>query len=154
MLPKKAALLISSIGIAISLAYLAGSSPKGIAVSANGDIEGILNIVRAELQGKNFWKKQLQEVQDRLTWLEGQPQRIARRNAKLAELEAKIETRLEDSYTKYPNTRPSPAEQRAEELREEADRIEQEELDEQIEQYRLKRIQKLQRLIPILSSKL
>lgn len=154
MLKKKTGLLISSAGVVIFLTYLAVSSPKGIAVSANGDIKGVLNIVRAELQGESFWRKQLQATQDQLTWLEGQPQRVARRHAKLAELDAKFYARLQDSYAKYPNLRPSPPKQRAEELREEADRIEQEELDEQLEQYRLKRIKELQRLIPLLSANL
>lgn len=153
MLKNKAALIMSSIGAAIFL-YLAVSSPKGIVVSEKGDIEGILNIVRAEIQGNSFWKKQLQEVQDQIIWLDGQPERISRQNAKLARLEQKFEDSLQRAYEKYPKMRPSSAEQRADELRSEADKIEQEEYDEYIEQQRLKRIKKLQKLIPILISKL
>lgn len=148
------ALLIIGSGMLIFVAYLAMSSPKGVVVTEDGSVKGIQNVARAGLQGTKFWEQQSKAVLTKIAWLETQPERAAWVNARTAELNAQAEARLQESYAKYPSIKPSEAQQRADKLREEADRIEQEELDAKLEQARLRKIQYLQRLIPIINSKI
>lgn len=153
MRKRTAALLITCAGVSIFAVYLIVSSPKGVVVTEDGAVNGLLNIARSGLQGTKFWQQQRQAALAKIAWLEYQPKRTAGVKERMAELDAKAEAKLQEAFAKHPSIKPSAAQQRADELREEADRIEQDELDMKFEQARLRQIQHLQRLISIINSK-
>ncbi|MBD9530627.1 hypothetical protein IB233_03135 [Comamonas sp. CMM01] len=154
MRKRNAALLITCAGVSFFAVYLVISSPKGVVITEDGAVKGLLNVARSGLQGTKFWQQQRQAVLAEIAWLEGQPERSAGVRKRIAELDATAEARLQEAYAKHPSIKPSAAQQRADELREEADRIEQDELDMKFEQACLRQIQHLQRLISIINSKL
>ena len=74
-------------GVLILLAfglYLALSSPGGLVISAQGEIDGIPNVARARLQGDRFWAEQLNEARSAFKWGQAAPERVAARNTRLA----------------------------------------------------------------------
>lgn len=145
-------LTVTSSGVLAFIVYVAMSSPGHLVVSERGEILGIVNVARAKLQGVRFWKEQLREAKIELKWSLAAPHRDAERNARIDALMTRTDQRLHEIYERYPKARPSPAEQKAEALREEADRIEQAELDQILEQRRLTRIADLEKIIQILES--
>lgn len=132
---------------AAATAYLFLSEPGTVVVSANGEISGLANNARETLQGSRFWRDQLKTANKELQDALDAPARDAALRRELTKLEQEIRQESEDMYRKYPDLRPSPAEQKAESLRDAADRIEQAELDRLIEEHRLKRIARLQEII-------
>jgi len=146
-------LTLTSCGVLALIAYIAMSSPGHLVVSQRGEIIGIANVARATLQGRRFWQEQAREAKNELKWKRSAPQRDAERNARIDALMARTDQRLNEFYERYPKAEPSPAEQKAEALREEADRIEQAELDQILEQRRLARIAELEMIIQLLESK-
>lgn len=125
--------------IMAAFSYLAMSSPGRLVVSEKGKVGGVINEVRAKLQGPRFWADQLQTAQDRLRWLEAEPEREAKLEARLDEMSRKFSE-------KYPS-RKSPAQQKADDLREEADRIEYEEERKIMGEIREKKIEKLKMIV-------
>ena len=136
-----------------TLIYLIASSPGGLVVSADGSIDGAANVVRSKLQGERFWHKQLLEAKIELEWKQSAPELQSKRSTRIAELEERTKQLLEELYQRNPRARPSPAERKAEALRDEADRIEQDELEQWLEVNRLKRIAELQRIVKFLESR-
>ena len=135
------------------IVYLALSSPSHLVVSVHGDIIGITNVARAALQGRQFWQEQAQVAKAELKWTLVAPKLHAERKARIAELLKRTDQVLNEIYERHPNMNPSPAEKNAEALREEANEIEQVELDQILEQRRFKRIAELEIIIQILEAK-
>lgn len=146
-------LTLTSCGVLALIGYIAISSPDHLVVSQRGEIIGISNVARATLQGRRFWQEQAREAKIELKWNRAAPQRDAERNVRIDALMARTDQRLNEFYERYPKAKPSPAEQKAEALREEADRIEQAELGQILEQRRLARIAELEMIIQLLESK-
>lgn len=146
-------LTLTSSGVLGLILYIAMSSPGHLVVSERGEIIGIANVARSALQGRRFWQKQAQEAKIELKWNRAAPQRDAERNARIDALMARTDQRLNEFYERYPKAKPSPAEQKAEALREEADEIEQAELNQILERRRLARIAELEIIIQIIESK-
>lgn len=137
-----AAIAASLLGVLAACAYLAMSSPGRLVVSEKGKVGGVINEARAKLQGPRFWEDQLQTAQDLIRWLQAEPEREAKREARLDEMSRRFSE-------KYPS-RKSPAKQKAEDLREEADRIEYEEERKIRDEMRDKKIEKLQMTVRFL----
>ena len=116
---------LAVLSLLAALIYLIASSPGGLVVSADGSIDGAANIVRSKLQGERFWREQLLEAKIVLEWKQSAPERQSKRSTRIAELEERTKELREELYQRNPRGRPSPAEQKAEALRDEADRIEQ-----------------------------
>ena len=118
--------------------------------SKDGEIAGIANVVRAQLQGNAFWKNQLFEARRALEWAQTDPQRTAMRKERLETLLAQSKLRLEEFDRLHPRSKPSAASEEAERLRDAADGIEQAETDQYIESIRISRIARLEDIIKIL----
>ena len=133
-----------------SITYLYLSSPNALVLSKDGEIAGIANVVRAQLQGNAFWKNQLFEARRALEWAQTDPQRTAMRKERLETLLAQSKLRLEEFDRLHPRSKPSAASEEAERLRDAADGIEQAETDQYIESIRISRIARLENIIKIL----
>ena len=115
--------------IVLIFLYLNFSSPNKIVVDRNGNISGLINKFRENIQGNRFWNKQLKIATSDLKWALNEPNR-----------QAKLDQIMEDMYQKLPNSRPSNAEIQAQRLRKIADKIEYHEFDREIELIRQKTI--------------
>lgn len=144
--------LFAALAIA-TIAYLCFSSPGEIVVNETGDIKGLLNIARSTLQGKSFWKDQLLEIHSALQQELSEPQRQAELDREMNQMRSEVDETMAEMYREHPDTRPSPEERRADALREQADQIEQREIDLFLEKMRLERIAELQKILPIVQAK-
>lgn len=134
--------------------YLALSSPYGIVIQSDGSILGLSNIIREKIQGNKFWRQQLATAQSVLD-------RELDANKRQVELDKSIEANIkrgneiiENLYKSNPALRPSPAEQYAEALRDEADRVEAAELKRQLEESKIRRIAQLETIVGLLKKRL
>jgi len=132
--------------IVSSLSYFYFSTPGEVVVQVNGEVRGVFNKFRVVLKNKQFWKNQLKEIDKELTWELTEPERTAISNQELEILEQQFKKEDEQFYRDNPDMRPSPSEIEVEKLREQADAIEQAELDKELEQYRLNRIDELYKI--------
>lgn len=124
-----------------------------IVVNEYGEINGILNQLRAKAQGEDFWRDQLDQVKLELTRHMEAPLRKQRLNEAINNIEARSKRRREEFYSQYPEKRPSLVKQQADALRDQADDIESKELDAELEKRRLKRISTLQSIIKYIESR-
>lgn len=83
-----------------------------------------------------------------------QPQRRQAQQRRIDDALAEVDAFMEETYQKYPQLRPSPAEMRAEALRQQADEIEWAEFEAMEEQIRLRRISELASLLTEIENRL
>lgn len=145
--------ILTVCAVASMLAYLAFTSPNGLVVRSDGSASGFFNVLRAKIQGQSFWQHQLAKAQASLDWELSAPERQAEFNRKFALRSRSLDQTIEDMYQRHPSLRPSPAEQYAEALREEADRIEAAELDRRLEESRMTRIAELETIVDLLKKR-
>ena len=103
----------------------------GIAVNANGNLKGVINELRALIQGKYFWKNQLREInaeieQQRLS-MQDEIKLNQQYKTMSREVEKQVNKNLTEFYKEVPSSRPSAADIRSEKLRSVADEIERQE---------------------------
>ncbi len=134
--------------------FLFFSSPNKLVVDELGNIKGITNKAREIVQGKKFWRRQGLKADEDLKWYLEQPKREAKSEAEWNALVRELKEEDEKLYREYPEMRPSKAEQLAEELREKADRIEEEEHKKEDEKWRKKEIAKLHVIIGVITNKI
>lgn len=134
-------------------AYVVFSSPDEIVVNDSGEVEGILNKIRANVQGGRFWIDQLDLLNADLEWELKEPQRQAEMEKEMRQMELEMKKENEEFYRQNPDLRPSRAEAQAERLRERADEIETTEYDQEMEQMRIENIRRLRHLISIVKPK-
>jgi hypothetical protein len=147
-------LLLATVPTVLALVgYLLVSSPGGVVVSAQGEVRGYVNVARSKVQGERFWREQLDTTRRRLAWELSAPEHRARRESLIEEIDQRTRERREDLYQRNPKARPSPSEERAEALRDEADRIEQAEFDQSFDSYRLNRIRHFREVIAVLEAR-
>ena len=149
----RAAILICATLMAL-LGYSVIVTPNTLVVSPNGDIKGTINIIRAELQGQRFWREQQLKAKREFEWISSAPQRNANLNTRTVEIMEQHRQRMNDFYEKYPNSRPSSAEEKAQTLRDKADMIEQEEMEQTLNKARLNRLAKLEQTITFIQTHL
>lgn len=144
--------VLRKIGIAfglsfLALAYLYLSSPNGVVITATGKADGLINNGREILQGNRFWSDQQSQARREIEDLKAQPQHDAELARELKSMHQDHAKFMEDHYRDNPESRPSSSAKRAEELRDEADRVEHLDWDRQMEKYRLEKIEELVAII-------
>ena len=122
--------------IATIFIYLFFSTPGKVVINEAGDTSGFINSIRSNLQGKDFWKDQVKEVKEELKNELNFPRDQAELKKDLDKLDTDINRDMEDMYREFPEMRPSDQDRLAENLREEADRIDAQELDKTLDEYR------------------
>ncbi|OHE80782.1 MAG: hypothetical protein A2107_06715 [Verrucomicrobia bacterium GWF2_62_7] len=140
------------------IAFAFFSSPGGVVVDETGNVEGLLEKTRLVLQGKRFWKQQLQNVQAELSreesWsypeLMAKIERTSLQNSR--NIEATIDKLFEKIYAAHPELRPSAETLQANALRAQAAQLEEADLSAKIESKRLRRIAELRRILIIVKS--
>lgn len=126
-------------------------SPSQLVVDSSGNITTIVDRLGAEIQGGRFWVVQLRYIDAEIIRLKT-PVQLPKSDDSSKVLED-TDRLIADIYKDYPQLRPSTAEQKAELLRDEADRIESAEIADNIEQYRLQRISTLEKSRPLIASR-
>ena len=139
--------------VVMAYGYLFLSSPTMLVVGADGDVNGVLNVLRLKVQGQHFWNEQLVKAKASLDWELAAPQREEERQRRVEKLSTRVDHRLEETYQQYPQLRPSPSEEEAESLRAQADLIEQAETKQTMEKYRVSRIEQIQHVVELLESR-
>lgn len=139
--------------LAGAVMYMYYSIPNKIVVDNNGNIDSLINEIRASMQGNEFWKDQLNRINSELDWQLGGPQRQAKLVGEMNQIFGEFNQSMEETYRNHPEMRPSAAKRQAEALRERADQIEQQEFYHELEKHRLDRIKVLRNLIPLIKSR-
>lgn len=138
--------------ILVLLFYLYFSKPSEVVVGVDGEVKGLVNQAREALQGKRFWREQLYEAKQSLERKRAEPEQAVVRKKERERWQRELKETVADIEHKYPSTS-SPAQRRAEALREEADEIELDEMDKYFEALHIKQMKTLERLIPVLEAR-
>ncbi len=134
------------VAVVLCVAYLYLSSLGKIAVDDSSKIVGLANQIRETLQGKGFWENQRLEVNKELALEIGEPKRNAELNREIKEMDQEFDRVIEQMYRENPEMRPSASERKAEALRDQADAIEDAELDRELKQWLHEYLGKLRRI--------
>jgi hypothetical protein len=98
--------------------------PGSHELTANCEPESIFSSMRAMLFGKVFWEQQLDAVRTKAKAADNWDTTMATVDSSLKESLDKSRAELERLYAQHPDLAPSPAERRAQQLRDLADAIE------------------------------
>jgi len=137
----------------VVLHYLYFSSPGRVVVNKNGEIYGLTNKAREALQGKKFWRDQLDEVRQEIQWEEFGILRKAANDRTLEKIGRDTNREMEKYYRRYPQIRSSKAERQAEGMRGQFDHIRWIRFNPVFEEIRQKRFQELDMILPVVQSK-
>ena len=142
---RKAAAILFSCAIAIAIISLFPSTE--LSINDSCQISGPLQKLKSIVQGRRYWAKQLQLLDQEMQYLEAQPEKIRKVqqmvNEKTNEVLEQNRQFMEELYSKHPELRPSPNQIVADDLRKQADAIEHAELLGKLEQLNAQRIIKL-----------
>lgn len=149
---KKLLYLLPFVVLLYTVIYF--SNPDKVVINEKGITEGIINKIRALIQGKKFWKLQLdltkEEYKKNLYPTESISVTLRQINQNNADIDKSMDDFMEELQT--------PEERMAQVLRKKADSIEREGLyrmiDESSENIRIKRIETCKTILPIIQSKL
>jgi hypothetical protein len=144
------ALIISLI---VVLNYFYFSSPGRVVVNKNGEIYGLTNKAREALQGKKFWRDQLDEVRQEIEWEEFGILRKAANDRILEKIGRDTYREIEKYYRRYPQIRSSKAERQAEAIRGQFAHIKWIKFNPIFEEMRQKRFKELDMILPVVQSK-
>ena len=133
--------------------YLYFSSPGWVVVNRFGEIHGLTNQVRETLQGKKFWRDQLQEVRREIRWEEFGMLRRAANEGTLEKIGRDTNREMEKFFRRYPQVRPSKAELNSEAWRGKSHPFKWTKFNPLFEEMREKRFQELRKILPIVQSK-
>lgn len=134
--------------------YFIFSSPERVVVNESGEVKGVFNQIRSDLQGKDFWSDQAQEVKKELQEEQNEPVEDAELKKELDKIDADNSRDMEDLYREFPDMRPSEKDRLVEKLRSETDRIEEQEFDRSLKEDRVQRINELRRILTTVESHL
>jgi len=132
----------------LSLGAMAALLPTTeLSINDSCEVTGPIQKLKSITQGERYWVKQLELLDKKIRYLEEYPE-IIRSTQKMADKEfknilEKSEKDMEETYSKYPELRPSPQQTIADELRKHADDIEHAQLLQTIEQIYAKDIKLL-----------
>ena len=138
----------------VVLHYFYFSSPGRVVVNKNGEIYGLENKARAALQGKKFWRDQLQEVRQEIEWEEFGILRKAANDRILGKIGQDINREIEKYYRRYPQIRSSKAERQADAMRGQYDHFKWIKFNPILEEMRQKRFKELGMILPVVQSKI
>jgi hypothetical protein len=140
------------VGSAIAAATTALLPSTEISITDSCQIDSRIQKLKSAVQGQRYWVKQLQLLDDKVRYLEVQPERITKVqqmvDEKTTEVLEKNRQFLEELYSKYPEFRPPPGQTVANELRKQADAIEHAEVLDRLERMIAKRIRSLESCRP------
>ena len=100
------------IGLLISAVFLflRFNSPDSVVVSEKGEIDGMVNRLREKVQGKRFWRSQLNQIDESIAFASGFSDRVEkmRREAResMAPIHDEVNREMEDFYRDNPQFRP------------------------------------------------
>lgn len=141
-----------AVGVVMLTAFVAFSSPHGVVVSQDGEINGVANRLRAAAQGEAFWSDQVEEVEKAIGSLRSQLRLDDELASVMARQTRQFNRELEEAYRSQPDLRRL-APSRADLLREEADRIEAEEGRRMVNRQELLRLAELERILKIVEAR-
>ena len=149
---KKIIILIFTLTILHS--YFNYTTSSDIIINETGEIIGLTNDLRNYFQGLRFWESQLEVINKKIDYLNREPERKKKFENEMQKFERRFNSVLEESYAKDPSLRPSPTAQKASELRNLAQQIEWEEIENKLEKNRLHEIERLNRIKNIIIKKI
>jgi hypothetical protein len=149
---KTGAALLAAL-MAIVVLYFSLSSPGRVVVNAQGEIQGFVNNIRETLQGNDFWKNQIREVELELERELNFPGSLAEMERDTAKMSEEFDQFNEEMYQQYPDLKPSETERQAEILRNRADQIEWAESERLMEELSQQRIAELENVLPLIRAK-
>jgi len=147
------ALIGASIAFVL-VTFILISGPKGVAVTNTGEPNSLINMIRESVWGRSFWIDQKEFIEHKILGLEIQPIEDAALAKEMRELDREFQAETEQLYREHPDLKPSEAEVRAESLRDEADRIEDMALAEDLEQMRIEELKELRVILSFINSRL
>lgn len=131
----RARYIVLSAAIAIGLiAAVLLSSPDRIAVTAKCEPDSLLSEIRSRVQGTRFWSEQIESIDAYLERRARAYESSKQMERQLSLMDAQTNRLMQEVYEKNPNLRPTPAQQRAERLRQQANAIEARETEMMIQQ--------------------
>jgi hypothetical protein len=133
--------------------YLSFSSPGWVVVNGNGEIHGLTNKARAVLQGKRFWKDQLDEVYKEIQQEESGLLRNSATERVLDYPDRNADRRMERLFRRYPQFRSSMGELYTEAMGGRVNQIKWMQINSLLEETRRKRSQELKETLPVVQSK-
>ncbi|MEX2164004.1 MAG: hypothetical protein WD823_07150 [Sulfuricaulis sp.] len=140
---KRKAIAVLLVGI-VATAIAALLPASELSINDSCEVSGPIQRLKSIIQGKRFWVKQLQLLDNEVRHLEELPERIRSTqvvvNEKTKDILKQNERFMEEQYSKHPKLRPSPQQALADELRRQADAIEHAQLLQTLEQINAKRI--------------
>jgi hypothetical protein len=138
---RKAISVIGAVVVTISIAAILPSTE--LSINKSCDISGPAQKLKLAVQGKRYWAKQLELLDDEVRDIETHPERMRRlqiANEGMSEILEKHRQSMEELYSKFPELRPSPQQTLAQELRKRADAIEGTWLQERMNEVRTQRL--------------
>jgi len=132
-------ILLLTIGVTALIALL--WPPQRLSVTESCNPDGTVSRVKALVQGRRWWRYQLGFLDLEIQRCKDEPARHARIRADVEALKTQTRQTMEGLYKEHPELRPSPEQRAADELRAQADALEQAELEEFIEKARVKELE-------------
>ncbi len=123
----------------LAFAYLFFTDSSEISIDEQGRIASYPDHIRASLQGARFWKNQLKLVDVEISKTQDRIQKDPERRALLKKFDEKKEQRIEKLSSKFMD----PREVEAARLRNEAERLESDALDDRIQEFRARKLERL-----------
>ncbi len=150
-------LILGGLLVAVAVAVAALWSPRELVVNYACEPEGLLAKLKSVAQGRVFWERQSHYLEREIAWYIAAPERQARIEEKVApdlkRLLSEQRQTMKQLYDQYPDLRPSPTEQVAEQLHAQADAMERAEFHAMLEQMRTETIRRLQDCRPVLTAR-
>lgn len=116
--------LLIALGVVIVASVVVLSSPGHLVLNSSCAVDGAVNRARAAIQGERFWVKQLTYLDRDLAFAREWPNRAAHMRAEMDSAMGPIlddfNADTEKWYREHPELRPTPEDQQAERLREQA----------------------------------
>ena len=114
--------------------------PSALSLDNHCRPRGFVNSIRAELQGRTFWRSQAGILDKEMEYLLTLPMRVTEGRERMRKVSRNSRRLLDSLYGEYPQLRPSEATRSANALRAQADSIKAARIAEIANSYREKRI--------------
>lgn len=123
----------------LAFAYLFSTDSSEISIDERGRVASYSDYIRASLQGTRFWKHQLRLVDVEISKTKDRIQKDPERRALLRSFDKKNEQRFEKLNSEFMD----PREVEAARLRNEAERLESDALDDRMQEFRTRKLGRL-----------
>lgn len=145
--------------VCLSFIYLLFSSPGKVVVNQSAEVSGLLNRLRAGLQGKRFWNDQLSCGEAEIKVLQAFPalmeetqKGLDQTKKEIDQIVAKADRAMDEFYRTHPNVKPpaEPKQTEAAALRQRADDLDAAQVTQFLYEIRVQRIEELKSILPII----